>query len=57
MQSLGHLPVPFYKMKEVRSDEKNLPLYHLAFFSKHELGYKYWDEVLQYGTDQLNLGF
>ncbi len=57
MQSLGYLPVPFYKMKEVRSDEKNLPLYHLAFFSKHELGYKYWDEVLQYGTDQINLGF
>lgn len=28
----------------VRSTEKNLPLYHLGVFSKHELGAKFWDE-------------
>jgi three-Cys-motif partner protein len=55
MASIGYLPLPLYKMKEVRSDEKNLPLYHLALFSRSELAYKYWDEVLKYSTDQTSL--
>ena len=57
MTDLGYLPVPLTKMKEVRSSEKNLPLYHLAFFSGHERGYKYWDQVLKYGVDQLEFPF
>jgi hypothetical protein len=52
MQSLGYLETPLYKMKEVRSDEKNLPLYHLALFSRHQRAYEFWDEVLKYSTDQ-----
>ena len=28
----------------MRSTEKNLPLYHLGVFSRHELGAKFWDE-------------
>jgi three-Cys-motif partner protein len=55
MVRLGHLPAGLERMKEVRSDEKNLPLYHLAFFSKHPRGYQFWDQVLKYGTDQLSL--
>jgi three-Cys-motif partner protein len=55
MSGLGYLPVPLSKMKEVRSSEKNLPLYHLAFFSQHKLGYKFWDQVLKYGADQFEL--
>ena len=55
MVSLGYLPAGLQRMKEVRSDEKNLPLYHLAFFSKHPRGYQFWDQVLKYGTDQLSL--
>jgi hypothetical protein len=55
MASIGYLPLPLYKMKEVRSDEKNLPLYHLVLFSRSELAYKYWDEVLKYSTDQTSL--
>src|SRR3989442_10899091 len=35
METLRHLPVPWDKMKAVRSDERNLPLYRLALFSKH----------------------
>lgn len=57
MAKLGYLPVPLTKMKEVRSSEKNLPLYHLAFFSRNKLGYKFWDQVLKYGTDQTELPF
>lgn len=45
MIDLGYLKKALTSMREVRSDEKNLPLYHLAFFSKHELGYKFWREA------------
>ncbi len=55
MISLGYLPASLERMKEVRSNEKNLPLYHLAFFSKHPRGYEFWNQVLKYGTDQLSL--
>ena len=39
-------------MKLVRSDEKNLPLYYLALFSRHKRAYEFWEQVLKYGTDQ-----
>jgi len=39
-------------MKRGRSDEKNLPLYYIAMFSRRERAHKLWDEVLKYGTDQ-----
>ncbi|MBI3610696.1 MAG: three-Cys-motif partner protein TcmP [Nitrospirae bacterium] len=32
MEILGYKKLSLSKMKEVRSDEQNLPLYHLAFF-------------------------
>jgi three-Cys-motif partner protein len=57
MQTLGYIPPPFYKMKEVRSNEKNLPLYHLALFSRSQRAYDFWDEVLKYSTDQTFLDF
>jgi len=56
METLGYLPVAFHQMKSVRSDVRNLPLYHLALFSRHDLAYEYWDEVLKYSTSQLSLG-
>jgi len=49
------LPVGFDNMKQVRSDVKNLPLYHLALFSRHTLAFEYWNEVLKYSTPQLRL--
>jgi three-Cys-motif partner protein len=52
MAALGYIPPPFYTMKEVRSYEKNLPLYRLALFSRHERAYKFWDQVAKYSTDQ-----
>jgi three-Cys-motif partner protein len=57
METLNYLPVAFHQMKQVRSDVKNLPLYHLALFSRRDLAYKYWDDVLKYSTSQLPLGF
>ena len=55
MQTLQYLPQPLYRMKKVRSDEKNLPLYYLALFSRHDRAYKFWDEVLAYSSDQRKL--
>ncbi|HXN51385.1 MAG TPA: three-Cys-motif partner protein TcmP [Candidatus Acidoferrum sp.] len=57
METLRYLPVAFHKMKQVRSDLRNLPLYHLALFSRHSLAYEYWDDVLRYSTSQLPLGY
>jgi three-Cys-motif partner protein len=52
MRSLGYLDVKTHQMKLVRSNEKNLPLYYLALFSRNQTAYQFWDEVLKYGTDQ-----
>lgn len=56
MEKLGYLPMPFHKMQQVRSDG-NSPLYHLALFSKHKLALRFWDEVLEYSSDQRKLEF
>lgn len=56
MERVGYLPVPFENMKQIRSDI-NLPLYHLALFSKHELAFKFWDEVLKYSTTQTSFDY
>lgn len=55
MESLGYLRTPIHRMKRVRSDEKNLPLYYVALFSRNERAHRLWDEVLKYGTDQKSL--
>lgn len=55
MESLGYLKKPLDRMKLVRSTEKNLPLYHLALFSRSETAFKFWGDVLRYSTDQKNL--
>ncbi|MGB7585258.1 MAG: three-Cys-motif partner protein TcmP [Terriglobales bacterium] len=55
MEALDYLPTPLHRMKRIRSDEKNLPLYYLALFSRNDRAHKFWDEVLKYGTDQTNL--
>jgi three-Cys-motif partner protein len=39
----------------VRSTEKNLPLYRLAFFSRHDLGAKFWKEIKRCIDPQLRL--
>ena len=54
METLGYIRQPLDRMKHVRSD-KNLPLYYLALFSRHETAYRFWGEVLKYSDDQTNL--
>jgi hypothetical protein len=42
-------------MKLMRSTEKNLPLYHLAFFSRSELAMKLWREARKSSDAQRKL--
>ena len=57
MESLGYLRKPLDRMKLVRSAEKNLPLYYLALFSRSEMAFKFWDDVLKYSDDQESFRF
>lgn len=57
MEKLGYLPVAFHQMKPIRSDLRNLPLYHLALFSRHQLAYSYWIDVLKYSTAQTHFEY
>jgi hypothetical protein len=57
MKSLGYLEQPLERMKMVRSNEKNLPLYYLALFSRHETAYRFWGQVLKYSTDQTSFSY
>jgi three-Cys-motif partner protein len=57
METLQYPPLPFHQMKPVRSDIRNLPLYHLALFSRHKLAYEYWDDVLRYSTSQSSFSY
>lgn len=55
MGRLGYHAMRAEDTVPVRSVEKNLPLYHLAYFSRHRLGIKLWREAKQYGTGQRDL--
>jgi three-Cys-motif partner protein len=55
METLQYLPTLIHKMKRVRSDEKNLPLYYIALFSRNKLAHDFWDDALKYGKDQLEI--
>jgi three-Cys-motif partner protein len=55
MSGLGYLTPGLERMIEVRTRDNNMRLYYLAFFSKNERGYEFWDEVRRYSTDQLGL--
>lgn len=57
MESLGYLKTPLNRMKQVRSLDKNLPLYYLALFSRKEIAFKFWDDVLKYSNDQTSFPY
>jgi len=55
MTTLGYLRTDLDRMKKVRAEDNNRPLYRLALFSQNERAMKLWDEVLKYSDDQLKL--
>ena len=57
MQRNGYIYKGADKTVLIRSKEKNLPLYRLILFSRHELGYQFWQETKKYSDSQLDLAF
>jgi len=57
MEELGYRKHAAEQTQLVRSTEKNLPLYRLAFFSRHKLGQQFWKEVKKYENPQLEWDF
>ncbi len=57
MQSLGFEETPTHSMHLVRSDDTNVPLYHLALFSKSQLAYKFWKQARSSSTPQRGFDF
>lgn len=55
MGQIGYLTMTLEDMVKVRTYDKRLPLYYLAFFSKHAKGLEFWRAVRKYATDQLSL--
>ncbi len=41
--------------QQVKMNYRNIPLYHLAFYSKNDLGNKFWKEVKRYESIQTEL--
>jgi three-Cys-motif partner protein len=48
---------PEKQAHQIKSNVKNLPLYYLAFYSKHARGNDFFDKARKYVTPQLGLGF
>jgi three-Cys-motif partner protein len=57
MEARRYIRAPIEETKLVRSTEKNLPLYRLALFSRHERGKSFWEQAKKYGDDQLGFKF
>ncbi len=57
MESLGFKETPTHTMHLVRTDDTNVPKYHLALFSRDSLAYKFWEDVRKYSTDQRGFAF
>jgi len=57
MEARKYIRAPIEETKLVRSTEKNLPLYRLALFSRHELGKSHWEQARKYSDSQLGLDF
>ena len=57
MQKLRYIDRGINETKLIRSDDKNLPLYRLALYSRSKLGAKFWRETRKYSDPQIKLGF
>jgi len=57
MMMLGYSDTAFKTLFPIRSTDKKLFLYHLAFFSKSEKGYDFWKKAIHGGPKQTSLDF
>jgi three-Cys-motif partner protein len=52
MVGLGYIRPEQRDIHTVRLPQRGTPIYVLAFYSKHPLGYKFWREALKYAPEQ-----
>jgi three-Cys-motif partner protein len=57
MMKLGYPDDAIKTMKEIRYEPKNMSLYHLAFFSKAEKGYEFWNKAKNNAPNQRSFLF
>jgi three-Cys-motif partner protein len=57
MMTLGYPETALSTLFPIRSTDKKLFLYHLAFFSKSKRGYDFWDKARFGGPSQTSLKF
>ncbi|NWF90812.1 MAG: three-Cys-motif partner protein TcmP [Ignavibacteriaceae bacterium] len=57
MMTLGYPKTAMNSLFPIRSTDKKLFLYHLAFFSKSEKGYDFWNKARLGGPKQTSLNF
>jgi hypothetical protein len=57
MEDRDYIRAPIEDTKLVRSTEKNLPLYRLAFFSRHQLAKSFWEQARKYSDDQMGFTY
>jgi len=57
MEGLKYIYSGISDTKLIRSDERKLPLYRLAFFSRHPVGKDFWGEAKKYSDPQLGFPF
>ncbi len=55
MKALGYIYGGISESVMIRSTERNLPLYRLAFYSRHALGEKFWKSAKKYSNPQMSL--
>jgi three-Cys-motif partner protein len=55
MESLGYRDPGIENSVLIRSDIKNLPLYRLVLYSRHQLGKKFWNQARKYSDPQRDL--
>jgi len=55
MSEAGYLETPLHQMREVKTHDKNVPLYYLAMFSKNQTAFRLWAQVLKYSNKQSSL--
>lgn len=55
MKELGYIAE--HNMHRINSNEKNLPLYYLAFYSKHSTGIQFFKEIEKRVNPQITMAF
>lgn len=55
MSEAGYLETHLDQMKEVKTHDKNIPLYYIAMFSKSQKAFDLWKQVIVYSAPQRGL--